>query len=49
VKTEWGFDGESEQINWVRARVLDRSGSGVGQKWLLEKLNTRVFLVMQSD
>ena len=36
-----------QQINRVRDGALDRNGNGVGQKWPLEKLNTRVFLVMQ--
>jgi hypothetical protein len=36
-----------QQINRVRDGALDRNGSGMGQKWPLEKLNTRVFLVMQ--
>ncbi len=35
-----------QQINRVRDRVFDRNGSGVGPKWPLEKLSTRVFLVM---
>jgi len=37
------MEGEKEreqQINRVRDRVLDRSGSCMGQKWPLEKLNT---------
>jgi hypothetical protein len=34
-------EGEREQqINEVRDGALDRNGSGMGQKWLLEKLNT---------
>jgi hypothetical protein len=34
-------EGEREQqINGVRHGALDRNGSGMGQKWLLEKLNT---------
>jgi hypothetical protein len=43
---EWGvdgekFEGEREQwINGARDRALVRSGSGMGQKWSLEKLNT---------
>ncbi len=32
------------QINRVRDGVLDRNGSGVGQKWPLEKLKSRVLL-----
>jgi hypothetical protein len=54
VKTEWRVEGEGErerekvrQINRVRDGVLGRNGSGVGQKWPLEKLKSRVFLVMQ--
>ncbi len=31
---------EQQQINRVKDRALDRNGSGVDQKWLLEKLNT---------
>ncbi len=44
---EWGVDVEGErqrereqQINRVRDGALERNRSGVGQKWLLEKLNT---------
>ncbi len=49
---EWGVEGEGErdreqQIKRVGNRALDRNGSDVGQKWLLVKLNTCVFLVMQ--
>jgi hypothetical protein len=34
-------EGEREQqINGARNGALDRNGSGMGQKWLLEKLNT---------
>jgi hypothetical protein len=44
-ETEWGVDGEGErereqQINGVRDRALDRNGSGMGQKWPLDILNT---------
>ncbi len=31
----------------MRDGVLDRNGSGVGQKWPMDKLNARVVLVMQ--
>jgi hypothetical protein len=51
-ETEWGFDGEREREKWinlVKDGVLDRNGSGMGQNWLLEKLNTRIFLVMQMN
>jgi hypothetical protein len=44
---EWGVNREGErerereqQINSVRDGGLDRNGSGVGQKWPKEKLNT---------
>jgi len=41
-------EGEWEQqINIVRDGVLNSNGSGVGQKCPLDKLNARVFLVMQ--
>ncbi len=36
-------EGEREreqQINEVRDGALDKNGSGIGQKWPLEKLNT---------
>jgi hypothetical protein len=34
-------EGEIEQqINRVRNGAVDRNGSGMGQKWLLKKLNT---------
>ncbi len=53
VRTEWGVEGEGERgrerelhINGVR-EGLDRNRNGVGQKWPLEKLNTRVFLLTQ--
>jgi hypothetical protein len=49
-ETEWGVDGEREREEWinrVRDGALDRNGNGVGQKWLLVKMDTRVFLVMQ--
>jgi hypothetical protein len=35
-----GVREREQQINRVRDRALDRSGSGVGQKLPLEKLNT---------
>ncbi len=48
---EWGVEGEGvrererkQQINGERDEALDRNGSGMGQKWPLVKLNTRVFL-----
>ncbi len=45
---ERGREREGEQrINGVRVRTLDRNGRGVGQKWLLVKMNTCVFLAMQ--
>jgi len=50
-ETEWGVDGDAEQererererekqINGGRDGALDRIGSGMGQKWTLDKLNT---------
>ncbi len=42
-ETEWGVDGEGEREEWingVRDGVLDINRSNVGQKCLLEKLNT---------
>jgi hypothetical protein len=36
-----------QQINGERDGALNRNGNGVGQKWLLDKLNVLVFLAMQ--
>ncbi len=52
-ETEWWDDGEGgsskreQQINRARDGALDKNDSGMGQKLLLEKLNTWVFSVMQ--
>jgi hypothetical protein len=45
VGSEWrGREREREQrINGVRDAALDRNGNDVGQKWLLVKMDTRVF------
>ncbi len=41
-------EGEREQwVNGVRDGALDRNGNGVGKKWPVVKMDTRVFLVMQ--
>ncbi len=41
VNGEGGREREREQwINRVRDGALDSNGSGMGQKWPLEKLNT---------
>jgi hypothetical protein len=53
VKMEWGVRGEGwerereRQINGVRDGALVRNRNGAGQKWLLVKLYTWIFLSMQ--
>jgi hypothetical protein len=45
---EAGGEREKERSGLAeRDRVSDRNGNGVGQKWLLEKLKTSVFLKVQ--
>jgi hypothetical protein len=44
---EEGEREREEQIYGVRDRVLDRCGSGVGQKKLVKKKNLPVFLAIQ--
>jgi hypothetical protein len=42
-----GEGDKEQQINGVREGALVQDGNGVGQKWPLVKLNTRVFLSMK--
>ncbi len=42
-----GEGDREQQINGVREGAMVQDGNGVGQKWPLVKLNTRVFLSMQ--
>ncbi len=43
----WWKRREREQFKGVRDGALDRRGSGVGEKWPLEKRTTWIILVMQ--